>query len=50
MEINLILTKTFWKYDLELANPNLDWEGQSLLHVMWWKPELLIRFKERKTS
>ncbi|KAJ5870143.1 cytochrome P450 [Penicillium solitum] len=48
MEINLILAKMFWRYDLELLDPNLDWEGQSHMHVMWWKPELPVRFFERQ--
>jgi carotenoid cleavage dioxygenase-like enzyme len=48
MEMNLILAKLFWSYDLELMNKDLDWEGQSHIHVMWWKPELKVRFHERK--
>jgi cytochrome P450 len=48
MEMNLILAKLFWRYDLELVNKDLDWEGQSHMHVMWWKPELKVRFHERK--
>lgn len=48
MEINLILAKMLWKYDLQLVNKDLDWERESLLHVMWWKPALMVRFKERK--
>ncbi|KAL5041775.1 hypothetical protein BDW71DRAFT_217421 [Aspergillus fruticulosus] len=47
MEMNLILAKMLWKYDLELVNPKLDWEGQSHMHVMWWKPSLMVRFRER---
>lgn len=47
MEMNLILAKMLWKYDLELVNPELDWEGQSHMHVMWWKPSLMVRFRER---
>ncbi|TDZ61725.1 Cytochrome P450 monooxygenase BOT4 [Colletotrichum trifolii] len=43
MEINLILAKMLWKYDLELVNKNLDWEKESQLHVMWWKPALMIK-------
>jgi hypothetical protein len=48
MEINLILAKMLWKYNLELLNPDLDWEGKSHVHVMWWKPEVKVRFLERK--
>lgn len=47
MEINLIMAKMFWQYDLHLVNPHLDWEGESQLHVMWWKPALMIRFAKR---
>lgn len=47
MELNLILAKMIWKYNLELVNSDLDWEGQSHLHVMWWKPKLMVRFQER---
>ncbi|EMF14032.1 cytochrome P450 [Sphaerulina musiva SO2202] len=50
MEINLIMAKMFWKYDLELVDKELDWDKQSQLHVMWWKPELRVRFKERKRA
>ena len=47
MEINLILAHMLWKFDLELEDKDLDWEGSSHLHVMWWKPELRVRFRER---
>ncbi|KAF4910857.1 Cytochrome P450 monooxygenase BOT4 [Colletotrichum fructicola] len=50
MEINLILSKMLWKYDLELVNKNLDWERESRLHVMWWKPALMVQFKERRST
>lgn len=50
MEINLIMAKMFWKYELELVDKELDWDKQSQLHVMWWKPELRVRFQERKTT
>ncbi|KAK1689331.1 cytochrome P450 [Colletotrichum godetiae] len=48
MEINLILAKMLWKYNLELVNKEVDWEQESQLHVMWWKPALMVRFTERK--
>ncbi|KAK4693411.1 hypothetical protein P7C71_g3982, partial [Lecanoromycetidae sp. Uapishka_2] len=47
VEINLILAKMHYKYDLELVDPELDWEGQSTVHVMWSKPELLVRIKPK---
>jgi hypothetical protein len=48
MEMNLILAKLLWKYDLRLMNMDLDWEVQSTLHVMWSKPELWIDFREAR--
>ncbi|KAK1517728.1 BCL4p [Colletotrichum costaricense] len=47
MEINLILAKMLWQYDLELVDKDLDWEQESQLHVMWWKPALMVRFTHR---
>ena len=47
MEVNLILAKLLWRYDIELLDPRLDWEGQSRVHVMWRKPELKARFHTR---
>ncbi|KAI4198068.1 MAG: hypothetical protein LQ350_005509 [Teloschistes chrysophthalmus] len=44
LEISLILAKILHRYDLEMVNKDLDWEGQSHVHVMWWKPELRVRF------
>ncbi|KAI0391819.1 cytochrome P450 [Xylariaceae sp. FL0594] len=44
MEVNLLLSKLCWKYDMELMDQSLDWEGQSRVHVMWDKPELKVRF------
>lgn len=44
MELNLILSKMCWKYDMELMDGSLDWEGESTCHVMWNKPTLPVRF------
>ncbi|KAF2677436.1 cytochrome P450 [Lentithecium fluviatile CBS 122367] len=43
VEMNLILAKMHWTYDFELVDKNLDWEGSSHMHVMWWKPDLWVR-------
>ena len=48
MEMNLILAKIFWTYDLELVNKDLDWHAESRMHVMWWKPNLMVRFCKRE--
>ncbi|KAH8807828.1 benzoate 4-monooxygenase cytochrome P450 [Xylogone sp. PMI_703] len=48
MEISVALSKLLYTFDLELLNHKLDWEGQSHLHVMWWKPPLPVRFHARE--
>lgn len=47
MEINLILSKMLWKYDMELVDNDLNWEEESRLHFLWLKPELRVRFFHR---
>ncbi|KAJ6134169.1 cytochrome P450 [Penicillium sp. IBT 18751x] len=44
MEICLILAKMHYNFDLELMDKGLDWEAQSRIHMMWWKPKLPVRF------
>ncbi|KAI9168061.1 putative cytochrome P450 [Paramyrothecium foliicola] len=50
MEINQILAKMIFKYDLKLVNKDFDWIKDSQCHVMWWKPELMVEFHERETK
>ena len=47
MEMNLILAKMLWRFDMELVDKELDWEGESHMHVMWWKPDLKVTFRDR---
>lgn len=47
MEINLLLAKLLWCFDLVLEDEALDWEGSSHMHVMWWKPALWVKFRKR---
>lgn len=49
MEMNLLMAKLFWTYDLELVNKNIDWLAEGKVHVLWWKPKLFIRFHKRAT-
>jgi len=48
MEINLILARLSWTYDLELVDKDFGWESRSSLHVMWLKPGLELRFRRAK--
>lgn len=47
MEMNLLLAKMLWTHDLELVNNNLDWLKEGKVHVLWWKPQLFVRFHKR---
>lgn len=48
MEINLILARLIWTYDMEMVNKSMDWESESSLHVMWSKPDLKVRFRQAR--
>lgn len=48
--MSLILAKLNYKYDLEMVNKDLDWERESHVHVMWWKPELRVKFVAREEA
>lgn len=47
MEINLILAKMLWQYDLELVNKGVDFIEEGRVFVMWWKPTLTVKFHKR---
>ncbi|KAI1404833.1 cytochrome P450 [Hypoxylon fuscum] len=47
MEMNLILAKLLWTFDLELVNEDIKWLEEARVHVMWWKPSLMVRFHKR---
>ncbi|KAB8269484.1 cytochrome P450 [Aspergillus minisclerotigenes] len=44
VEMSLILCNLHFQFDAELVNPFQKWESASQLHVMWWKPDLPVRF------
>ncbi|KAI8626355.1 benzoate 4-monooxygenase cytochrome P450 [Xylariaceae sp. FL1651] len=46
MDMRTTLVKLLWVYDLELAQP-VDWHGQSRMHTLWRKPDLMVRVKNR---
>ncbi|KAK7749837.1 hypothetical protein SLS53_000418 [Cytospora paraplurivora] len=47
-QMSLELAKIVWKYDMELVNPDLDYEAECRMHFMWHKPKVNIRFSQRK--
>jgi cytochrome P450 len=46
MEMGLILTKLIWKFDMELVDPQADFEEQSRCHVLWWKAPIEVHLRE----
>ncbi|KAF6824735.1 benzoate 4-monooxygenase cytochrome p450 [Colletotrichum plurivorum] len=44
MEMNLVLAKMFWSYDMELVDKDFDFLKESTVHVLWRKPGLYIRW------
>ncbi|KAM4067578.1 cytochrome p450 [Hirsutella rhossiliensis] len=49
MEVNLLLAKMLWTYDLDLVNDKVDFIKDGQVFVMWWKPELRVRFRRRSS-
>lgn len=47
MELNTILSKMHFVYDLELVDKTVDWQRDSRMATLWIKPELKVRFKKR---
>ncbi|KAI0378814.1 benzoate 4-monooxygenase cytochrome P450 [Hypomontagnella monticulosa] len=48
LELRTTIAKLVWTYDLQLVNPTLDLHGGSkVLAVLWRKPEMMIRVKNR---
>ncbi|KAH0357426.1 benzoate 4-monooxygenase cytochrome P450, partial [Aureobasidium melanogenum] len=46
-ELSLTMCKLHYKYDLELVNTDLDWHKDSKMHIVWHKPEMMVRVKPR---
>ncbi|KAI2463952.1 putative cytochrome P450 [Annulohypoxylon bovei var. microspora] len=46
MEMRQILAKLILNFDLELADPDLDWHRDSRMYTLWSKPHLNVRAKQ----
>ncbi|KAE8150222.1 cytochrome P450 [Aspergillus avenaceus] len=44
LEMNLVMTKLLWRYDLELVNRSLDWFGEGRVYVFGGSLNLLFAF------
>ena len=49
-QTSLLLACLHFCFDMELIDKQLDLEAASRIHVMWWKPELWVRFSPRDRS
>ncbi|KAF7671803.1 hypothetical protein GT037_010026 [Alternaria burnsii] len=47
LELRTILAKLYFKYDLKLLDPQLDWHAQSEMHTLWQKPEMRVAIRSR---
>ena len=43
IELNTVIAKLHFTYDLELLNQDLDWHRDSRMATLWQKPELRVR-------
>lgn len=48
--MSLELAKIVWMYDMELVNPDMNYEAECQMLFMWWKPNLNIRFSDRSKA
>jgi hypothetical protein len=44
MEANLLLCTLLFEFDMELVDPQQEWEAKCHMHVNWLKPDLPVRF------
>ncbi|KAF2001284.1 cytochrome P450 [Amniculicola lignicola CBS 123094] len=47
VEMNIVICKIIWSFDLELVNKEMDLHRDSKIYSLWDSPPLLIRVKER---
>ncbi|KAI6441278.1 hypothetical protein ACKVWC_010024 [Pyricularia oryzae] len=47
MQARITLAKLVWTYDMELLNPEVDWDKESKLFLIWDRPEVRVRFRKR---
>lgn len=43
IEMQNILTKLLYRFDLEWINKDMNWHRDSRMYTLWEKPELMVR-------
>lgn len=49
MEMNMIICKILWSFDLELVNKDLDLHRDTRMNSLWESPPLWVKVRERTT-
>ncbi|PVH91509.1 benzoate 4-monooxygenase cytochrome P450 [Periconia macrospinosa] len=47
MELHTCLAKMYYRYDFELLSKEVDWQRDSEMHLLWKKPDLMVRVHQR---
>ncbi|KAF2661029.1 cytochrome P450 [Lophiostoma macrostomum CBS 122681] len=47
IQINTVIAKVTYKYDLEWINRDMNWHRDSRMYTLWEKPSLMVRVKAR---
>jgi hypothetical protein len=50
IEMRTIVAKLIYTYDLKWLNPSMDWHRDSQMHILWLKPQLMVRTIPRKLN
>ncbi|MCJ1314166.1 hypothetical protein MMC25_007846 [Agyrium rufum] len=50
MELNVILARLVFTYEVELVSTHLDWQRDSRMQTLWQKPELRVKFLRRVSA
>jgi cytochrome P450 len=45
IEMRIILARMVFEFDWELVSRDVDWERDTILKILWQKPELRVRFR-----
>jgi hypothetical protein len=48
IEMRTIVAKVIYAYDLEWLNPAIDWHRDSEMHILWHKPQIMVKIVPRK--
>jgi hypothetical protein len=50
IEMRTIVAKVIYAYDLKWLNPEIDWHRESQMHILWHKPQLMVKVVARQRT